>query len=313
MPLGPGSSDITPTMVAPPRIPARVETVALQFDRRTERLARRDLLLREVDERLQGRLAYIRQAPASILDVGCGLGRSRRPLLERYPGARWTGIDVSFGLVRAGMLEHRRELGLARLWRRNSGWIVGDGARLPLAEGSVDLVYSNLMLHWHPTPHTVFPEWRRVLRADGLLMFSCFGPDTLAELRAAAADSLPQARPMPFVDMHDFGDMMVASGFATPVMDVEKLTFTFAEPRDLLAEVRALGGNPRSDRWASLPSGRQAQRLLDALAERRGTDGRIPLTFEIAYGHAWKPASRATAVSSISVDALRQQLSQVRK
>jgi malonyl-CoA O-methyltransferase len=184
---------------------------------------------------------------------------------------------------------------------------------LPLAEGSVDLVYSNLMLHWHPTPHTVFPEWRRVLRADGLLMFSCFGPDTLAELRAAAADSLPQARPMPFVDMHDFGDMMVASGFATPVMDVEKLTFTFAEPRDLLAEVRALGGNPRSDRWASLPSGRQAQRLLDALAERRGTDGRIPLTFEIAYGHAWKPASRATAVSSISVDALRQQLSQVRK
>jgi SAM-dependent methyltransferase len=92
---------------------------------------------------------------------------------------------------------------------------------MPLADDSVDLVLSNLMLHWHPQPHQVLPEWKRVLRADGLLMFSCFGPDTLKELRAAAADALPQARPMPFVDMHDFGDMMVASGFATPVMDVE--------------------------------------------------------------------------------------------
>jgi malonyl-CoA O-methyltransferase len=312
MPLGPGSADLTPTMVAPPRIPARVETVAHQFDCRAGRLARRDLLLREVDERLQSRLAYIRLAPTSILDVGCGLGRSRSPLLGRYRRARWTGIDLSVALVRAGLLEQRRALGLARWWRRDADWVVGDGACLPIAEGSVDLVYSNLMLHWHPTPHLVFPEWKRVLRVDGLLMFSCFGPDTLTELRAAAADALPQARPMPFVDMHDFGDMMVASGFATPVMDVERLTLTFAEPRELLEEVRALGGNPRDDRAAALPSGRQAKRLLDALADRRNADGRIPLTFEIAYGHAWKPAPKTAGVSSISVESLRQQLARAK-
>jgi malonyl-CoA O-methyltransferase len=209
-------------------------------------------------------------------------------------------------------MAHRGQLGLARWWRRESFWIVADGARLPIAGDSIDLLYSNLMLHWHPTPHLVFPEWKRVLRVDGLLMFSCFGPDTLQELRAAATEALPQARPMPFVDMHDFGDMLVASGFATPVMDVEMVTLTFADPRDLLAEVRALGGNPRDDRALALPSGRQARLLLEALAKRRNADGRIELTFEIAYGHAWKPAPRAKGVSVVSVEALRGQLAQRR-
>jgi malonyl-CoA O-methyltransferase len=164
------------------------------------------------------------------------------------------------------------------------------------------------MLHWHPTPERVFPEWKRVLRVDGLLMFASFGPDTLRELRAAVSEVLPHARPVPFVDMHDLGDMMVACGLATPVMDVEHLTLTFRTPQDLLREVRALGANPRDDRWPALPSGRRARLLLDALAARRTADGRIPLTFEIAYGHAWKPVPRVEGVRAISVDSLKQQL-----
>jgi malonyl-CoA O-methyltransferase len=130
----------------------------------------------------------------------------------------------------------------------------------------------------------------------------------LRELRAAVAEVLPHARPVPFVDMHDLGDMMVACGLATPVMDVEHLTLTFRTPQDLLREVRALGANPRDDRWPALPSGRRARLLLDALAARRTADGRIPLTFEIAYGHAWKPVPRVEGVRAISVDSLKQQL-----
>jgi len=306
----------TPDTRAAERAPVRVATVARQFDRRVSRLAVRDVLLREIGERLVARLDYIRAAPRRVLDVGCGLGRMRAALLARYPQAEWTGIELSEVLARAGLREQQRAQGLARWWRAAPQWIVADGGRLPLRAGSVDLVVSNLMLHWHPLPHTVFPEWKRVLAADGLLMFSCFGPDTLRELRAAVADALPEAAPMPFVDMHDFGDMMVAAGLATPVMDVEKLTLTFAGPRELLAEVRALGANPRGDRPAALPSGRRARRLLDALAAQRDASGRIALTFEVAYGHAWRPALRedaalagsAAGVATISVDALRGQL-----
>jgi malonyl-CoA O-methyltransferase len=90
------------------------------------------------------------------------------------------------------------------------------------------------------------------------------------------------------------------------------LTLTYRSARDLLAEVRALGGNPRDDRPAGLPSGRQARNLLDALNARNGEDGRIQLTFEVAYGHAWKPAPRP-ATTAVSVDALRADLARRRK
>jgi malonyl-CoA O-methyltransferase len=286
----------------------RAETVARQFDLRAGCLASHDALLREVGQRLTGRFDYIRIEPRRILDVGCGLGRTRRELLRAFPGAEWVGIERSPAMARSGLREQRGQ-GLARFWRRTPQWVVADGGRLPLADESVDLVYSNLMLHWHPAPHRVFAEWTRVLRTDGLMMFSSFGPDTLLELRAAAATALPHARPVPFVDMHDLGDMMVAAGLASPVMDVEHLTLTFRTPRELLREVRSLGANPRDDRWSALTSGRRARLLLDALAAGRGTDGRISLTFEIAYGHAWKPAPRARAgVGAVSVDYLRAQL-----
>jgi len=173
------------------------------------------------------------------------------------------------------------------------------------ANGTFDLVFSNLMLHWHPTPHSVFPEWKRVLAVDGLLLFSCFGPDTLQELRAACAEALQESYPMPFIDMHDFGDMMVAAGFATPVMDVETIRLTYPSAHELIAEARALGGNPRDDRGRSIVSGARARALLAALERRRDHAGRIPLTFEVAYGHAWKPAPKSATETVISLDRLR--------
>jgi malonyl-CoA O-methyltransferase len=294
--------------VSPPRLPASVATVRRQFEQRAARLAKRDVILREVAARMIDRLSYIRLAPRHVLDLGCGLGRTRDPLRERYPDAQWLGVDLAEAIARAGRSEHAQQRGLARWWRRTGDWIVADAGALPLSDASVDLLFCNLMLHWHPVPHTVFPEWKRVLRVDGLLMFSTFGPDTLKELRAAAREALPHAAPMLFVDMHDFGDMMVASGFATPVMDVEVLTLTYGSARELIADVRALGGNPRSDRWPALVSGAQAHRLLEAIEARRGTDGRIPLTFEIAYGHAWKPQPRPVSSSGISLDAVRAEL-----
>jgi malonyl-CoA O-methyltransferase len=307
MAYGPGTSEVTREAPAA-RVPTRVATVQRQFDARAVRFADHAALPTEIARRMLERLDYIRLAPARVLDVGCGAGGTRPVLAARYPHADWVGIDVSERMLRAGPTplspgaRVRRWFGGRRDLR-----VVGDGGRLPLADDSVDLVLSNLMLHWHPQPHQVLPEWKRVLRVDGLLMFSCFGPDTLKELRAAALEALPQARPMPFVDMHDFGDMMVASGFETPVMDVEVLTLTFPTAESLLAEARALGGNPRSDRWPALPSTRQARTLLSTLEARRGADGRIPLTFEIAYGHAWKPRPKVEGVG-IPLDVVRAEL-----
>lgn len=307
MALGPGTSALTPTMIDPPRLPARSETVRRQFESRAARFVMHDALVREVGRRLVERLDMIRVSPARIVDVGCGRGDTRAGLIARYPKAEWIGIDASAAMLRARPRAAWHQRLRSSIAGARASLICADALHLPLADAAAELVFSNLMLHWHPEPHTLFPEWLRVLRTGGLLLFSGFGPDTLSELRAACVQSLPHVKPMPFVDMHDFGDMMVAAGFATPVMDVERITLTYAGARDLLREVRALGGNPRDDRAQGLPGTRAARRLVDALEAQRGADGRIALTFEIAYGHAWKPA-KPKDHAEISLEHLRASL-----
>jgi malonyl-CoA O-methyltransferase len=302
----PASSERVATLGDPPRPPVSIATVRRQFDRRVARLPAHDALLREVGRRLIQRLDYVRLAPQRIADIGCGCGGARAALLARYPAATWIGVDLSLPMLRAA--EARAGLFARWLRRPRAFRVCAEAGALPFADATIDLAFSNLMLHWHPAPHTVFPEWKRVLRTDGLLMFSCFGPDTLKQLRAACAVALPDARPLAFVDMHDFGDMMVAAGLATPVMDAEVLTLTYASPQALLREVSALGGNPRADRRTALVSTRQAHALLDALEAQRDANGRIALSFEIAYGHAWKPQPRAPGQTRVPLDRLRAEL-----
>lgn len=288
-----------PTAAAP-RAPFDTATVRAQFDRRAARLARHDTLLREVERRLVQRLEPIRLAPARVVDLGCGAGSSQSALRARFAQAQWLGIDHS-----GAMLSRGRPAGWRRWFGAGAGLRVqAEAGALPLADASADLLFSNLMLHWHPQPEAALAECRRVLRVGGLLLFSCFGPDTLRELRTAFAP-WPPARPLPFVDMHDYGDMLVAAGFADPVLDAEHLTLTYDSPQALLREAAALGGNPRADRPAGLPATAAARRVQAALAAQRGADGRLALTFEVLYGHAWKPPPRERGVAVVPLERLR--------
>ena len=164
-----------------------------------------------------------------------------------------------------------------------------------LAAGAVVAAAGVAVATWHPQPDLVFAEWRRVLRVDGLLMFSCFGPDTFKEIRAAFSqvDAVPHT--LNFVDMHDLGDMLVNTGFSTPVMDMETITVTYESTDKLLADVRACGGNPLLTRRRGLLGRSAWTRLVAALDSFRRPDGKIPLTFEVVYGHAFRPAPTKTA------------------
>jgi len=295
--------------------PIRVATVRRQFARRAAHFAAASFLVREVGQRLIERLSYIRLEAGTVLDLGCGQGAQREALLQRFAGATWIGADLSEPMLASAGASARATSAWGRLAaalrpRERSLRICADAERLPLADRSVDCVFSNLMLNWHPAPHRIFPELARVLREGGLLLFASLGPDTLRELRAACAVTLPQARPMSFVDMHDLGDMLVASGFSEPVLDSETLRLTYASGRQLIGEVRALGGNPRDDRHPALASGPAARALLRHLDAQRDSDGRIGLTFEINYGLGWKAPERSklAPTTSISVDSMRRQL-----
>jgi malonyl-CoA O-methyltransferase len=273
-----------------------------------ERVRESDFLRREVAARMFERLALVKLDPQRVLDAGCGEGADLSGLHKRYPDAHMIGVDAAPAMLAvAGARQVSAQSSLDRVlsqWLPDRVWgrgqaqsdlLAGDFARLPFAVNAFDLVWSNLALHWHPQPDSVYAEWRRVLRVDGLLMFSCFGPDTFKELRAAFAtvDRLPHA--LPFVDMHDFGDMLVEVGFSTPVMDMETITITYDTVGKLMADVRAWGGNPLATRRRSL-FGRQAwSQVLRALEQNRRADGKIPLTFEIIYGHAFRPVPRTTS------------------
>nr|WP_211947059.1 methyltransferase domain-containing protein [Cupriavidus yeoncheonensis] len=270
----------------------------LAFDRRSAAFGQLDFLLGEIGRRMQERMEVVRLSPQRALDLGCGHGQGLAGLRARFPDAQIAGLDISGAmLAEAGQRDPQRRPGwVGRLLGKRPLFdlVQGDLATLPFAPGSFDLLWSNLALHWHPEPHRVFPEWHRVTQNDGLVMFSLFGPDTLRELRAAFAEVDSAPHTLRFVDMHDIGDMLVHSGWSTPVMDMETLTVTYESPETLLREVQAFGGlraHPDA-RHAGLHGRRWHEAVCAALARRRNADGVIPLSFEIVYGHAWKLAPR---------------------
>jgi malonyl-CoA O-methyltransferase len=271
-----------------------------------QRVAESDFLRREIAARMHERLGLIRIAPHDLMDAGCGDGPDLAILQQRFPAARILGLDASPAMLAAA--RQRQDIARGAVQRLLGKWLppgngvrgtgaalaCADFAQVPLAGNSLDLVWSNLALHWHPQPDRVFREWRRLLRVDGLLMFSCFGPDTFRQLREAFAGKEADCRLLPFVDMHDFGDMLVNAGFSTPVMDMETITVTYPDSGKLLADVRAWGGNPLATRPRGLLGRQLAGRLAQSL-EKGARDGRLPLTFEVIYGHAFRPVSRTTA------------------
>jgi len=223
--------------------PARLTRLA--FDRRSPRFGQLDFLLGEIGQRMQERMEVVKLSPRRALDIGCGHGQGLAGLRARFPDAQIAGLDISGAMLQqAGQRDPQRRPGwIGRLLGKRPMFdlVQGDLATLPFGAASFDLLWSNLALHWHPEPHRVFPEWHRVAADDGLVMFSLFGPDTLKELRAAFAQVDLDAHTLRFVDMHDIGDMLVHSGWSTPVMDMETLTVTYESPETLLREVQAFG------------------------------------------------------------------------
>lgn len=288
-----------PAASALPTLPLSPAHVNRQFARRGD-LSDAQFLYGEIARRMLGRLQYIRLQPAQMLDAGCGAGDNLPLLRERYPQAAYIGLDACEPLLAHARRRYAPSgvgAWLGRLTRSNkpeTRYVQADLADSGLPPESLDLVWSNLALHWHPAPHTVLAEWRRVLRVGGLTMFSCLGPGTLRELRQALADAGLQTATPGFVDMHDFGDLLVENGFTDPVMDQETLTLTYETPQRLLEDVRALGGNPALGRRAGLTGRAWRDRLCEALAAQRGDDGRIALSIEVAYGHAWRAAMHRT-------------------
>lgn len=254
------------------------------------------VLQARVREELLERLDLVRIEPAVVLDLGAGTGHGTIALKRRYRSSQVFALDLAEGMLR----EAARRQTLLRRFRR----VCADAAALPLRAGSVDLVYSNLMLQWCDDPDRVFAECRRVLRPNGLLTFATFGPDTLVELRRAWSAADGRTHVNRFIDMHDLGDVLVRGGFAEPVLDVERYTLTYADVRDLMRDLKTVGAHNASAGRPRGLTGKGALGRMLAAYEGYRCDGRLPATYEVVFGHAWAPVDPPrvrTAPAEVSV------------
>ncbi|HEX4856239.1 MAG TPA: methyltransferase domain-containing protein [Limnobacter sp.] len=176
---------------------------------------------------------------------------------------------------------------------------------LPLPDESQAMVWSPLWLHAVEDPGQCLAEWLRVLKPEGGVFFSCFGPDTARELKSFA-DMLQTPFP-DFSDMHDLGDLMSRQGFSDPVMEMEKLTLTYATPEKLLGDWRAMCGNNLQNMKPGLMTARAKARAVQSIEKLRNPEnGRIPLTLELVYGHAWKVKRQPkTGVATVKVSDIK--------
>lgn len=255
-------------------------------------------LQQEVARRLDERLDMIKLAPATILDAGCGTGQALPLLRARYSRADLVALDLAGNMLRRARTVLPASGALARIGglvglggsARSASMLCADIEQLPLARHSLDMIWSNLALQWVNGLEGTFREMHRALKPEGLLLFSSFGPDTLRELRAAFSGLDGYSHVNRFVDMHDIGDMLVYAGFKNPVMEMEYLTLTYTDLRDLLRELKAIGAQTvTQDRRPGL-MGRAQWRQFEQNYERFRRDGRLPATYEIVYGHAWAGA-----------------------
>ena len=248
------------------------------------------VLQREVCTRMLERLDYVKLQPACLLDAGSGTGWGGRQLAEKYPAATLISLDIAIGMLQTAQSR-------SNWWQKLFGAkrnlpLCADVEALPLAANSVEMVWSNLAVQWCNDLPATFVELHRVLKTEGLLMFSTLGPDTLKELRQAFKGVDEHSHLNRFADMHDIGDMLLQAGFAEPVMDMEYLTMTYNDVRGVLQDLKGIGAHNATEGRGQGLMGKAAFARLIENYEKLRRDGKLPATYEVIYGHAWKPAPR---------------------
>lgn len=241
------------------------------------------VLQKEVESRLLERLELLSDPPTRVLDLGCGPGRAAQHIKRRWPRAQVIAIDPALPMLQ----QTRKRAG----WWRPVRCVQAEAEALPLAEASIDLAFSSLALQWTQSLPRALGELRRVLRPQGLLLLSTFGPATLIELRESFADADAAPHVSRFPDLPMLGDALLAAGFRDPVADRDDFVLRYREVRDLMRELRDIGAvNGLADRRRSLTGKSRMQRMIASYEQLRGEDGRLPASYEVLYAQAFAPA-----------------------
>lgn len=239
-------------------------------------------LLESLDYYALRKVAGGRKHPQVVLDVGSGPARAAAAMRKRWPGAQVIALDLALPMLREA--------------KKHSGWwkpfsrVCADARALPIADHSVDVLFTNLCLQWVQDLPAVFAGFRRVLKPDGLLLCSTFGPETLIELRDAFAHADDSPHVSRFPPIAQFGDALMMAGFRDPVLDRDRFSLTYADLPSLMRELRAMGAtNALRSRRHTLTGRARFAAASAAYDTMRNAEGLLPSTWEVIYAHAWAP------------------------
>ena len=295
-------------MLAPTELTPLIDPIAAQ--RWASRVpAQSPWLHEEIARRMEERLALIKLQPARWVHWNPLHGgmQIHAALAQRYPKAECHVLHPNSTQTRAAQA-HMALPWWKGLLRPKQHFSEFNAPIQPT--DTADMLWANMVLHGESNPQFLIEQWLRRLRPDGFLMFSGLGPNTLLSLRKIYQSLGWPSPTQAFIDMHDWGDMLVQGGFSDPVIDMERLTLTFQTPERLLVELRELGRNLHPERFAGLRGRGWHRDLLAALHQTKNADGVFTLNFEIIYGHAVRGVQRmkVSDESRISLDDMRAAL-----
>lgn len=257
----------------------RVGHVRRRFDRAAATFDSADFVHKVTRDGLLARIEPTAVEARTVIDLGAATGAATPGLRKRFRGARVVSLDLS-----AAMLKKARA---RQPWFKRIAAVQADAASIPLADNSVDVIFANLLLPWINDPPRAFAEINRVLRDEGLFAFSTLGPDSLLALREAWRSVDDDAHVNRFADMHNVGDALVRAGLRDPVLDVDRLSVTYENPRALFRDLSGAGArNSLTGRRRALTGKRRFEAMTRALFSTAG-DGPLALDLEIVFGHCW--------------------------
>ena len=260
--------------------------VRASFDRAAQTYDAAAILQKLVRTEMLSRLDLVKIKPQVILDAGCGTGHGSFALQKKFSSAQVVSLDIALGMLQ----KTQQQQPLLNKIFKQKNLICADIEHLPIANSSLGMVWSNLALQWCNDLDGAFNQIARVLQPNGLLMFSTFGPDTLKELRAATNNG--NTHVSRFIDMHDIGDALTRAGFSAPVLDVEHYTLTYDDVKAVMRDLKAIGAHNATEGRARGLQGRGFLQQLAQNYEQFRVNGKLPATFEVVYGHAWKAETK---------------------
>ncbi|MGR8947593.1 MAG: malonyl-ACP O-methyltransferase BioC [Gammaproteobacteria bacterium] len=280
----------------------QLDAVRKAFDKAAHTYDDYAILQRMVADELLDTLDLFTIQPRRIIDLGSGTGYCAKPLAKLYPKAKLTLCDLSENMLKVARQKSRR-------WLDPYSYLCANLSALPFADHSLDLIFSSLSFQWCSDLDRLFQECRRTLKADGLLIFSSLGPDTLKELRSAFAVDGDAPHVHDFVDMHDVGDALIRAGFAAPVLQTDRVTMTYGSMRDVMRDLRGIGAANKAESRRRGLSPREVFRRAEEKYEAYRQQGLLPATYEIVYAHAFSPnkadpAQDGSLVSTFPLDQL---------